>query len=188
MPRIKHGMPGIYNAAGITLADGEGSALAVDSAGRVLIAGGTTSGSAAPTSTQISGGVYNSTAPTYLNGQATQNQSDANGNQKVTLATQLAGEDLVAGRMLTEDRNTYAYIATATTTQVKTGPGFLKSITVNTTAAGAISIIDNTSGSTVNIGQLKASVAEGTYEYNVSFATGLRIVTAAASDITVSYR
>lgn len=80
-----------------------------------------------------------------------------------------------------------AYIATATTTQVKSGAGFLHCITVNTTAAGAISVIDNTSGSTVNIASLKASVAEGSYCYDVPFTTGLRIITAAASDITVSY-
>lgn len=81
-----------------------------------------------------------------------------------------------------------AYIATATTTQVKTGAGFLHCITVNTTAAGTIGLIDNTAGTTVNIGQLKASVVEGSYCYDVPFATGLRIVTGAASDITVSYR
>lgn len=81
-----------------------------------------------------------------------------------------------------------AYISTATTTQVKTGPGVLHSIVVGETAAGAISIIDNTSGSTVNIGQLKASVAEGTYTFDVAFSAGLRIITAATSKITVNYR
>lgn len=80
-----------------------------------------------------------------------------------------------------------AYISTATTTQVATGKGVLQAITVNTTAAGAISIIDGTSGSTVNIGSLKASIVEGTYMYNCTFATGLRIITAGASDITVTY-
>lgn len=80
-----------------------------------------------------------------------------------------------------------AYINTATTTQVKTGAGFLHCVTVNTTAAGTIGIIDNTSGTTVNIGQLKASVAENTYCYDVPFTTGLRIITGAASDITISY-
>ena len=79
------------------------------------------------------------------------------------------------------------YIATATTTQVATGRGVLQAITVNTTSNGAISIIDDTSGSTVNIGSLKASVAEGTYWYNCSFAKGLRIITAGASDITVTW-
>lgn len=81
-----------------------------------------------------------------------------------------------------------AYISSATTTQVKTGAGVLHSIVVGETAAGAISIIDNTSGSTVNIGQLKASIVEGTYEFDVAFSAGLRIITAGASKITVVYR
>lgn len=82
-------------------------------------------------------------------------------------------------------RASYTYINTATTTQVITGAGVLHGITVNTTAAGAISIIDGTSGSTANIGMLASSVAPATYLYNCTFANGLRIVTAAASDITV---
>lgn len=82
----------------------------------------------------------------------------------------------------------YRNIATATTTAVKSGSGVLKSITVNTTAAGAITVYDNTAASGTKIATLKASVAEGVYEYDVSFNTGLTIVTAAASDITVAYR
>lgn len=84
--------------------------------------------------------------------------------------------------------NSVAYISSATTTQVKTGAGTLIAIVVGETAAGAISIIDNTSGSTVNIGTLKASIVEGTYTFNAPFATGLRIITAAASKITVIYQ
>lgn len=83
--------------------------------------------------------------------------------------------------------DSYVHISTTTTTQVYTGPCILKSIVVNTTAAGAISIIDNISGSTVNIGSLQASVLPGTYHYNVPISKGIRIVTAADSDITVTY-
>jgi len=79
------------------------------------------------------------------------------------------------------------YISTATTTQVFTGSGTLHSITVNTTANGAISVIDNTSGSAVNVASLKASIAEGTYTYDCVIANGLRIITAGASDITVTW-
>lgn len=81
----------------------------------------------------------------------------------------------------------YRNITTNTTTLVKTGAGILKSITVNTTAAGTIGIFDAVTA-TNPIGTLKASVAEGTYEFNIGFGTGLTIVTGAASDITVSYR
>ena len=77
------------------------------------------------------------------------------------------------------------YIASATTTQVVSGKCRLIAIIVNATAAGTIGIIDNTTGTTVNVGQLKASVVEGTYLYNCAMDKGIRIVTAAASDITV---
>jgi hypothetical protein len=82
----------------------------------------------------------------------------------------------------------YAYISSATTTQVKTGAGVLKAIVLGETAAGLISIIDNTSGSTINLGALKASIVEGVYEFDVAFSTGLRIITAGASKLTVVYR
>lgn len=84
--------------------------------------------------------------------------------------------------------NNYNYISSATTTQVKTGPGKLHAIVVGTTAAGTIGIIDGTSGTTVNIGELAASIAQGTYLFpDCSFSQGLRIVTGAASKITVIY-
>jgi hypothetical protein len=85
------------------------------------------------------------------------------------------------------DNYKYAYIADAATTQVDIGQGQLIRIIVGETAAGAISIIDNTTGSTVNIGTLKASIVEGTYDFNVQYALGLRIITAGASKITVVY-
>ncbi len=84
--------------------------------------------------------------------------------------------------------NSYAYISTGTTTQVVTGACTLVAIVVNSTAAGSIKIIDGTSGSTANVGILKSSITEGTYTYNVTMGNGIRIVTAAASDITVIFR
>lgn len=97
-------------------------------------------------------------------------------------------EDNTNGVAKTEQRFSYSHIATATTTAVKSASGFLHAITVNTTAAGAITIYDNTAGSGTIIGIIKASVVEQTFTFNVSFATGLTIVTAGASDLTVSYR
>ncbi len=82
---------------------------------------------------------------------------------------------------------TYTNISTNTTTTIFTGKGFLHSIVVNTTAAGSIKIIDNTTGTTANVGTLKASVAEGTYLYDVAISAGLIIITAGASDITVAW-
>lgn len=85
------------------------------------------------------------------------------------------------------DNYKVAYIDTATTTQVDSGMGQLIAIVVGETAAGAISLIDNTAGSTVNIGTLKASVVEGTYWFLANYAVGLRIITAGASKISVIY-
>lgn len=76
-------------------------------------------------------------------------------------------------------------ITTATTTTVKSGIGRLQAIVVNTTAAGTITIYDNTAASGTKIGTMKTSIVEGTYTFNCRFQTGLTIVTGAASDITV---
>jgi hypothetical protein len=78
-------------------------------------------------------------------------------------------------------------IATATTTTVKSGSGHLHSIVINTTAAGTITVYDNTAASGTIIAILKTSVVEGTYLYDCDFTTGLTIVTGAASNITVTY-
>jgi len=79
-------------------------------------------------------------------------------------------------------------ISTATTTTVKSGTGYLNCVTINTTAAGAITIYDNTAASGTKIATLPASAVVGTYWFSGRFAVGLTIVTGAASDITVSYQ
>lgn len=84
--------------------------------------------------------------------------------------------------------NAYTHIATATSTQIKSAPGTLHALTVNTTAAGTITIFDNTACSGPVIAILAASVATATYLYDVAFTTGLCVTTAAASDVTVSSR
>lgn len=82
----------------------------------------------------------------------------------------------------------YTYItASGSTTQIFTGNGTLGGICVNTSAAGTIGVIDNTTGTTVNVALLKASIAEGTYLEGVVFSKGLRVVNGAASDITVKW-
>lgn len=81
----------------------------------------------------------------------------------------------------------YNNISTATTTTVKSGVGVLHAITINTTAAGAITVYDNTAGSGTKIATFPSSAVVGTYLFDVAFTTGLTIVTAAASNITVSY-
>lgn len=77
------------------------------------------------------------------------------------------------------------YISGATTTTVKSGRGVLRKIVITEAAAGAITVYDNTSGSGTIIAAFKASVVEGTYEFNTRFQTGLTIVTAGNTKITV---
>lgn len=88
---------------------------------------------------------------------------------------------------ITRHEYLYNYISTNTTTQVATGRGTLRAIVVGETAAGAITIEDGISGTTVTLGVLKASIAEGTYIFDTVFSRGLRITTAGASKITVVY-
>lgn len=84
--------------------------------------------------------------------------------------------------------NSYQYISTATTTQVVTGHGVLKRIILGETAAGTITIYDESGSDTTKvIAVLKASIVEGQYDFNVTFGEGLKIVTAGASKLTVVY-
>lgn len=75
------------------------------------------------------------------------------------------------------------YISTGTTTAVKTTGGVLVRIIVGETAAGAITVNDGVGTKAV----LKASVAEGTYEFGIAMSGKIEVVTAAASKITVVY-
>jgi hypothetical protein len=85
----------------------------------------------------------------------------------------------------------YKNITTDTTTTLKTGPGYLHTVCVNTPAAtGTITIYDNTAASGTKIALITsfASVS-GCFVYDVAFWTGLTVVTATATpDVTVSFR
>lgn len=85
------------------------------------------------------------------------------------------------------DNYKYTYISTATTTVVDAeGAGQLVRVIVGETSAGAITIYNEATGGTTDvIGVLKASIAEGPYEYGVQYSKGLQIVTAGASKLTV---
>ena len=92
------------------------------------------------------------------------------------------------------DKYTPLNITTATTTTVKSGAGVLKSITINKgIATGVITIYDNTAASGTKIGTITFGAAlvsdpPVTGIYDAAFATGLTVVTSAATDITVSYK
>jgi hypothetical protein len=94
-----------------------------------------------------------------------------------------------------EQRFTYQHLAAGqATTTVKSGAGFLHSITLNgaATATNVTTVYDNTAGSGTVIAIPAATTATvpTTLTYDVSFTTGLTIVTATAngSDMTISYR
>jgi len=80
--------------------------------------------------------------------------------------------------------NLYTNITSAATYTITDRPCILHSITVNKTAAGPITINDGTD----TIAILKASVVEKTYTYNIVLKQYLQVITAAGSDITVSYK
>lgn len=84
----------------------------------------------------------------------------------------------------------FAYIAAAGTTQVVTGPGRLIRVVVNTPLDGSINLIDNTSGTTTNIGLIKTATASLNvpyYYYGIKFTAGLRVVVTGNNDVTIVY-
>lgn len=85
------------------------------------------------------------------------------------------------------DAHDYAHISTQTTTQVYTGPCVLKNITINTAAAGTITVYDEIGAATTHVVAIIAATAVGTYTYNVPVSRGIKVITAAATDATVTY-
>lgn len=80
-------------------------------------------------------------------------------------------------------------ITSATTTLVKSGPGKLHKLVINTTAAATITIYDSLTATGTKIATIAASPSIGSnFAYNVCFNTGLCIVTAGTTDLTVAYR
>lgn len=84
----------------------------------------------------------------------------------------------------------YSNISTNTTTTVKTGSGFLHTLTINNIGtSGSIIIYDNTAGSGTKIGTIALPAIVGiTMLYDIYFSIGLTIVTTGGPDITISYR
>jgi hypothetical protein len=120
--------------------------------------------------------------------------TDANGGLWISLATLIAGENLTTNRLNVEPIYSYLNITTATTTTVKSGAGTLHVIAINTPVASAtITVYDNTAGSGTKIGtiSLGGTLANDVYDpvlLDVSFGTGLTIVTSGATDLTIGYR
>lgn len=94
---------------------------------------------------------------------------------------------------LYRDSYNSTYIASAATTSIlgaTTGQHCkLIRIVVGETAAGAIRVYDAATGATASASnqkaELKASIVEGTYDFNMTMAQGIQVVTIAGSKITV---
>lgn len=92
---------------------------------------------------------------------------------------------------LLRDSYNSTYIAAAATTAITGVTSIpvtckLIRIVVGETAAGAIRVYDDVSGgATTQKAELKASIAEGTYEYGITMAKGIQVVSLAGSKFTV---
>lgn len=79
------------------------------------------------------------------------------------------------------------YIEGVGAVTVKSGFGKLHTVTVGTTSGKAVEIYDSAGSGGEKIAELKASVAEGTFEFGCNFAKGLHIVNTGGSKLTVIY-
>lgn len=78
-----------------------------------------------------------------------------------------------------------SYITTATTTQVSDSPATKVIVQVNAALTGTITVIDGNSGTTANVAVITNPTVGLKFEY-WNFTTGVRIVTSASCDVTVS--
>jgi hypothetical protein len=110
-------------------------------------------------------------------------------NSLIALLLLLAG----VGQAAAQEPLVYAYanITTDATTTLKSVPGYLHTVCVNTPAAtGTITLYDNTAASGTKIATITSYASvPGCFTFDVAFWTGLTIVTAtAAPDVTISFR
>lgn len=112
----------------------------------------------------------------------------ASGGAGFTLGDKLAGEDIPNDVMKVEQRFNYSSVSTATTTLIKNGSGFIHQIRVIGGTLGAITVYDSLTATGSQIVPTVTPTAQGLLIEDVAFATGLTILTAAATIITVSYR
>ena len=92
----------------------------------------------------------------------------------------------------TSSASPYLHIAGAATTVVKSGPGIFRRLLINKAVAlSTITIYDNVAASGTIIAIIAQPVAllaaQVCLPYEISFTTGLTLVTSAADDVTVVY-
>jgi len=131
--------------------------------------------------------IFRSSPVVRTNGQLGPLEAGQLGDLLASLATRLAGEDITNDALKSRYSGSSTYISTATTTVCKGGAGHLHSITLTETAAGTITIYDNTAASGTVLAVFKASIVENTYLFDLNFGTGLTIVAAGASKLTANW-
>jgi hypothetical protein len=73
--------------------------------------------------------------------------------------------------------------------QIKTGPGTLSSVAINTGVAGAtVELFDGTSTAGKPLGIYSAAAQTGALPQNIAFTTGLFAVTSAATNVTIGFQ
>ena len=78
-----------------------------------------------------------------------------------------------------------SYITTAATFQVHTGQATKVRIQVNAALTGSVTVIDGIAGTTANVAVITNPTVGSSFEY-YGFTSGVRIVTSATCDITIS--
>lgn len=122
------------------------------------------------------------------NGQTSDIITDENENQWVREAYAPTAEDNVSQVIRVEQRYTPFAVSTATTTVVKSGAGFIHQIRVLGGTLGTVTVYDNTSASGTIIIPTVTPSGPGLLIEDITFNTGLTIVTGAATIIVGSYR
>lgn len=195
--RTSHGLPGIYNASLPTLSDGKGSALAIDSGGRLILSSASSADNAPALGnpTHVAGR-YESGTDTYADGDVGSLHIDVNGNLKVVEQYAPGYEDNTNNKAIVEHRYTSSGVLTADTL-VKTGAGLVHTITIaqNDAAptAGTIDVYDNTSATGTKIFTWTLTTAVFTpfsVVPDVSVSTGIYVDFTTTADVAVfvSYR
>lgn len=135
---------------------------------------------------------YNSTPETRPDGGITNHaETDAVGNIKETLGTQLAGEDIPNDVLKVEQRGSGVMVSADT--RVKTGAGFLHALTFTcldaAPTAGSVIVYDNSAESgTVLFNHTFTTTpfVPFTVTLDVTFATGLYIGFTTTADVGVT--
>ena len=83
------------------------------------------------------------------------------------------------------ESSNHTNIKTATTTTVKASAGRLAGVVVNGGTMGSVTIYDNSAGSGTKIATVAAPLAGMVLPYGCRVTTGITVVTAAATNLTV---